>query len=85
MSVVIGFRRDNKIWMAADTRVSVDYTQYRHLTDSCAKIWSENNIIYGGVGILSQLQSFRFNHIIPVSDVLLSNIDEEYIFNLFPI
>lgn len=83
MSVIVGFKRDGKIWMAGDSRVSMG-THVEKLADSTSKIWTENDMmIVGGVGLLSELQLMRYGHFIPQEEILLDNVDAEYLYSLY--
>ena len=83
MSVIVGFKRDGKIWMAGDSRVSMG-THVEKLVDSTSKIWTENDMmIVGGVGLLSELQLMRYGHFIPQDEILLDHIDVEYLYSLY--
>ena len=83
MSVIVGFKRDGKIWMAGDSRVSMG-THVEKLADSTSKIWTENDMmIVGGVGLLSELQLMRYGHFIPQDEILLDHIDAEYLYSLY--
>ncbi len=82
MSIIIGFKRDGKIWMAGDSRV----TQGSHvnvLSDSTSKIWQEPGIIIGGVGTLHELQLMRFGGLIDYKDVIADEVDAAYIYWLY--
>lgn len=84
MSIIIGYKKDGKLWMAGDSRVSSG-THIEKLTKSTAKIWQENDqLIIGGVGYLHELQFMRYNHFIADEDVILDKVDHEYLFFLYP-
>lgn len=82
MSIIIGYKKGNKIWMAGDSRVAVG-SHVDKLVDSTAKIWQENNVIIGGVGLLNELQLMRYTHPIPLEDVVLGKVDAEYLYFLY--
>ena len=85
MSVIVGFKKDGKIWMAGDSRVTYG-THIEKLADSASKIWTENDMmIVGGVGLLSELQVMRYSHIVPEEDMLLDNVDAEYLYALYSV
>ena len=82
MSVIIGYKKNNKIWMAGDSRVTSG-THIDKLAESTAKIWTENGMIIGGVGMLNELQLMRYSHPIVEEDILLDKVDPEYLFFLY--
>lgn len=82
MSVIVGYCTKNAIYLGGDSRLTYG-SNYMKLSNNDSKIWNNGNAIIGGVGLMSDLQSIHYSHLI-ASELNPDIIDGEYLFDLYP-